>query len=323
MQQVPYLTTRQYVGRFAPSPSGPLHFGSLVGALASYLHAHQAGGRWLVRMDDIDPPREQPGAADRILHTLEAHGLLWHDSVLYQSQRLEAYSEHLQALQQQSLIYPCTCTRQQIRAGDGIYNNHCRPPSNVADAPLRPHALRLNVSGVCSNANSYSSDAANADCKTNIQFDDLIQGPQQQNIACEVGDFILRRKDGLPAYQLAVVVDDIFQNISHVIRGSDLLDSSARQLYLFQLFKAPRPELGHFPVATGTDGHKLSKQTHAPALMDSNASDNLWRALNFLHLRPPASLQGEIPQEQLNWAIEYANFNAIPALRGICLAAIA
>jgi len=322
MQQSP-PSTGHYIGRFAPSPSGPLHFGSLVGALASYLHAHQAGGEWLVRMEDIDPPREQPGTADSILRSLEAHGLLWHGAVLYQSQRLEAYREHLQTLQQQGFIYPCTCTRQQIQAGGGIYNNHCRPNNlggnlddnlnNKLEYPypantLNAYALRLTVGRA-----SHSAD---------IEFDDLIQGSQQQNITREIGDFILLRKDGLPAYQLAVVVDDIFQNISHVIRGSDLLDSSARQLYLFQLFNAPRPTFGHFPVAIGADGDKLSKQTHAPALIDDNASDNLWHALKFLNLHPPTSLQGEIPRKQLNWAIQYAIFKAIPAQRGISLTAM-
>lgn len=289
-----------YIGRFAPSPSGPLHFGSLVGALASYLHAHQNQGRWLVRMEDLDPPREMAGAADSILHSLDAHGLHWHGDVLYQSQRLEAYREQLQRLQDQQQVYRCNCNRQRIQAAGGIYDNHCRH-LNIASAP---YGIRLNLD-------------ASPRINTNIRFTDLIQGPQQQDIATEVGDFILQRKDGLFAYQLAVVMDDIEQNISHVIRGSDLLSSSARQIFFFQRLGRCAPIFGHCPVATHADGQKLSKQNLAPGLNNDLASANLWRALDFLHLQPPEELRDAPVQEQLHWAVNNAVFDDIPQTMGI------
>lgn len=293
-------TAKPYIGRFAPSPSGPLHFGSLVGALASYLHAHQHRGQWLVRMEDLDPPREMAGAADSILRSLEAHGLFWHSDVLYQSQRLDAYEAQLQQLQDQQQVYRCNCNRQRIQAAGGIYDNHCRD-KNI-DTP--PYGIRLNL---------HASPAIASE----IPFDDLIQGPQQQDIASQVGDFILKRKDGLFAYQLAVVMDDIEQNISHIIRGSDLLCSSARQIFLFERLKARSPIFGHCPVATHPDGQKLSKQNLAPALDNSLAANNLWLALSFLQLQPPNELRDAPVQEQLHWAINNAVFSDIPATMGI------
>ena len=286
-----------YIGRFAPSPTGPLHFGSLVGALASYLHAHQHNGQWLVRMEDLDPPREQPGAADSILQSLHIHGLHWHGDVLYQSQRLDAYRAQLDELMSRQQVYRCNCNRKKIQAAGGIYGNYCR--HRHIESP--PFALRVKVDSPC------------------IHFVDLIQGPQQQNVEHEIGDFILQRKDGLFAYQLAVVMDDIEQNISHIIRGSDLLCSSARQIYLFEVLGAAAPKFGHCPVATHADGNKLSKQNHAPALINDAAADNLWQALDFLQLQPPCELRGENVEKQLNWAIEYANLNDIPQQMGIAI----
>jgi glutamyl-Q tRNA(Asp) synthetase len=291
------MNNTAYIGRFAPSPTGPLHFGSLISALASYLHAHQHNGQWLVRMEDLDPPREQPGAADSILHSLQVHGLQWHGEVFYQSQRLDAYRAQLDELMSRQQVYRCNCNRKKIQAAGGIYDNHCR--NRHIESP--PFALRVKVDTQC------------------IHFVDLIQGPQQQDVEHEVGDFTLQRKDGLFAYQLAVVMDDIEQNISHIIRGSDLLCSSARQLYLFDVLGAAPPKFGHCPVATHTCGQKLSKQNHAPALVDNDATNNLWRALHFLQLQPPEELLGEDVKKQLNWAISYANLNAIPQQMGIVI----
>lgn len=296
----PTRDNNPYIGRFAPSPSGPLHFGSLVGALASYLHAHQQQGQWLVRMEDLDPPREMAGAADSILQSLDAHGLHWHGEVLYQSQRLDAYDAQLQQLQQQQQVYRCNCNRQRIQAAGGIYDNHCRH----LNIDTSPYGIRLNLD-------------AKPTISTDVSFQDLIQGAQQQDISAQVGDFILKRKDGLFAYQLAVVMDDIEQKITHVIRGSDLLCSSARQIFLFQRLGASAPVFGHCPVATHADGQKLSKQNLAPGLENSLASDNLWRALSFLQLQPPNELRDAPVQEQLHWAINNAVFDDIPPTMGI------
>lgn len=296
------MTATPYIGRFAPSPTGPLHFGSLVGALASYLHAHQQQGQWLVRMEDLDPPREQVGASDAILRSLHAHGLHWHGEVLFQSQRLGDYRDLLAALQLKGWVYRCNCNRQKIQANGGIYDNCCRSKA-TADVAA-PYALRV-----------QADRATGVD--TDIRFSDLIQGPQQQSIESQVGDFILQRKDGLHAYQLAVVADDIEQGINHVVRGSDLLCSTARQIYLFRLLGAAVPTFGHIPVATHADGQKLSKQNHAPALIDEQASGNLFSALSFLRLQPPSDLRGAPVQEQLDWAIRHANLSNIPHQLGI------
>lgn len=280
-----------YIGRFAPSPTGLLHFGSLVSALASYLDARHNSGQWLVRMEDIDPPREQPGAAAAILHSLEGHGLQWDGEVVYQSQRLDIYADYLTQLQTNNLIYPCACTRQALVAMGGIYNGHCR--SRTIDTS-RPHALRLKLSDLPSNATPLAGDEV-------LLFTDLLQGLQQQNLRLEVGDQILKRKDGLFAYQLAVVVDDIAQHITHIIRGSDLLEVTARQIFLFRLLKAPVPEFGHVTLATYATGQKLSKQNLAPPLQSADAGANLWQALTFLRQNPPAELHTASPNDLLEW----------------------
>ncbi|HWV15073.1 MAG TPA: tRNA glutamyl-Q(34) synthetase GluQRS [Cellvibrio sp.] len=277
-----------YIGRFAPSPTGPLHFGSLVSALASYLDAHHQQGKWLVRMEDLDPPREQPGAASAILQSLDDHGLHWDGDVAYQSQRLNIYQAYLLQLQAAGLIYACNCTRQDLAGMGGIYNGRCR----TRNIDLRqPHALRLKL---------YDLPASPTQTDT-LAFCDLIQGPQQQNLRTEAGDQILKRKDGLFAYQLAVVVDDIEQQISHIIRGSDLLDVTARQIFLYQLLNATPPQFGHVTLVTHSSGQKLSKQNFAPPLDSSIAAQNLWHALAFLRQEPPQDLLGAQPQELLQW----------------------
>ncbi len=268
-----------YVGRFAPSPSGKLHFGSLVAALASYLDARAHKGQWLVRMEELDPPREEAGAADSILASLEAHHLFWDKDILYQSQRLDAYQA---ALDELGSHYPCNCTRHRIMQLGGRYDSHCRrsPPPIEATCATRLKVDQLPL-----------SEQVIAE-----EFDDLFLGHQQFPLSA-VGDMIVKRKDGLFAYQLAVAVDDRHQNITHVIRGHDLIDSSNRQRYILLLMNhvsqniKELPLYGHVPLALGSDGDKLSKQTQAPALDNSKAANNLVIALQFLNHAPPPELR--------------------------------
>ena len=274
-----------YIGRFAPSPTGPLHFGSLVCALGSYLDAVSHGGHWLVRMEDLDPPREEPGAADRILRSLEAHGLHWHGPLEWQSRRHDLYEATLNGLAQRELIYPCHCSRARIRKSGGHDNDNCRAGRLDNDTP-GPAALRLKSTG--------GEDSAGE------RFEDIWQGPQRQQIH---EDTILKRRDGLYAYQLAVVVDDIDQGITHIIRGADLLDTSGAQQLLFRLLGATPPQFGHLPLVMGPDGRqKLSKQNHAPAIDDSRAAENLCRALGFLGFHVPAELVRDAAEHILTWA---------------------
>ncbi|WP_332252182.1 tRNA glutamyl-Q(34) synthetase GluQRS [Thioalkalivibrio thiocyanodenitrificans] len=264
------LSTRQplrYAGRFAPSPTGPLHFGSLVAALASWLDARRHGGRWLLRMEDLDPPREVPGAADAILRSLEAFGLHWDGPVLYQSTRHEAYRDTVARLRASGMAYDCGCTRREVgklgRPGlDGpVYPGTCR---NGLPSGKRPRAVRLRTS------------------PGEIGFTDRMRGMVRQEVARDVGDFIIRRADGLYAYQLAVVVDDAHQEITHVVRGADLLDSTPRQILLQRLLGLPTPEYLHHPLVLTPEGEKLSKQTHAPPVDDGDPVPALTAALAFL-----------------------------------------
>lgn len=285
----PVATT--YIGRFAPSPSGPLHFGSLVTALASYLDAKANGGRWLVRMEDLDPPREQPGAADDILRCLEGHGLLWDDEVMYQSNRYDAYQTCLNDLIAHNWAYPCSCSRQDLASMGGIYDGRCR---NKSVDLSKSHSLRLKLYDVDGHPGTDE-----------IHFHDLIQGSQAQNLRTQAGDQILKRRDGFYAYQLAVVVDDIAQGITHIIRGSDLLDVTGRQLFFFKLLGATPPAYGHAPLAMQANGQKLSKQNHARAVAIKEASRNLWRGLEFLGQNPPADLADASTSEILDWGLHH------------------
>lgn len=279
-----------YIGRFAPSPSGPLHFGSLVAALASYLDARKASGKWLVRIDDIDPPRETAGAAEDILNTLKAHHLHWDDDVFWQSQRADAYEQCLQTLTEQGLVYPCDCSRQDIKAMGGVYNGHCRQAYRVQP----PSALRLKL---------YDLPEPLQALPDVLTFNDAIQGPQSQNLAIEVGDAIVKRKDALYGYQLAVVLDDLKQGITHIVRGADLLPVTARQIRFFEIIGQRPPEYAHIPVAA-REGRKLSKQNHAQALDCGKVTENLWQALVFLGQNPPVTLRSGTADPLLNWAIE-------------------
>jgi len=262
-----------YRGRFAPSPTGPLHFGSLVAALASYLDARAAGGEWLVRMEDLDTPRNVAGADSEILRTLEKFGFEWTGPVMYQSRRAEAYREALDRLRRQGAVYPCTCSRREI-AGN-VYPGTCR--NGVKDTG-KPQAWRVRV-----------DDAA---------------------VARDAGDFVVRRSDGLFAYQLTVVVDDAAQEITDVVRGADLLDSTPRQVYLHRLLGLPHPRYLHVPLVTNAAGEKLSKQTFAPALNGAEPMAELRAALRFLG---QAETAGADPAKIMRAAIANWSPGAIPA----------
>lgn len=279
-----------YIGRFAPTPSGFLHFGSLVAALASWLDARAHSGQWLLRMEDLDPPREAPGSQDAILRTLEAYGLYWDGDILKQSQRLDAYRDCVEGLLRGGLAYPCVCSRKQLSEFAGRYPGTCRDAGHaLADAAIRIRvpALRYAV-------------------------DDPVQGEFSQRLDVDVGDFVIRRRDGLYAYQLAVVLDDALQGITHVVRGSDLLDSTPRQLYLQELLGLPHPQYLHVPLLVQPDGHKLSKSYRTPPLPADQASRLLLRALRTLGQRPPKALGEANSDEILSWATAHWRRTDIP-----------
>jgi len=291
-----------YIGRFAPSPTGPLHFGSLLTALASYLDARANRGQWLVRMEDLDPPREQAGAAASILRSLEAHGLNWDGEVFYQSRNFDRYEHQLAQLIANDFAYPCGCSRQRLQFLGGTYDGHCRQhPANLTEA----HAWRLKL---------YDLPGGKWDASDELTFVDAIQGPQRQNLRTQAGDQILKRRDGFYAYQLAVVVDDIDQEITHVIRGADLLEVTERQIFLFNLLGKPVPVFGHVPLAVMANGQKLSKQNHAPPLESQAATANIWQALELLGQNPPPELQKSSFQQLLDWAIANWQLEAVKGL---------
>lgn len=275
----------KYIGRFAPSPSGPLHFGSLVAALGSWLDARANNGQWLVRVEDLDPPREMAGAIDLILKSLEAHRLYWDGEILYQSQRLDAYEAVIASLKKQRKIYPCTCTRKIIRANGGLHQR-CHVPDSTLDSETEV-AWRLLVDN---NSN---------------HFEDIFHGPQTLDIEQSNEDYVLKRKDNLHAYMLAVVVDDIHQDITHVIRGSDLAHTSCQQRYLFETLNSVPPGFGHLPMALHPNGDKLSKQTHARALNDKDAYNNILSALSFLNQDLPKEDDYHTISDLLTWATNH------------------
>ncbi|MGB1263292.1 MAG: tRNA glutamyl-Q(34) synthetase GluQRS [Cognaticolwellia sp.] len=290
-------TSNGYRGRFAPSPSGFLHFGSLIAALASYLDAKHNNGQWLVRIEDIDPPREKAGASAEILSTLKSYGLHWDEEVLYQSQQSALYRQVLQQLAEQKLSYHCRCTRAQIKALGGIYQGHCRELNLAAEQS----AVRvINAIGIS-------------------HYHDLIQGQVTCNAELAQEDFIVLRKDGLFAYQLAVVIDDIYQGITHVIRGCDLLEPTARQLSFYQILQHKAPQFGHFPLAVTAQGFKLSKQNNAPSVDKNNPLPSLFAALKFLGQQPPAELAQTSVDELLSWAISHWSIARVPKAAEIIL----
>lgn len=292
-----------YRGRFAPSPTGPLHFGSLVAAVGSYLDARSHGGQWLLRIEDVDGPRNVPGAGQAIIADLVAFGFEWDGPVVWQSQRLDAYREALATLIDAGLAYGCACSRKEIAeaarhgAIDGglAYPGTCRggpAPGRVA------RAWRLRVSD------------APVDCV------DRIQGPQRQQLEQDVGDFVLLRADGQFAYQLAVVIDDAWQGITDVVRGADLLDSTPRQIWLQRCLGVATPTYAHLPVVTDGAGAKLSKQTLAPPLQPGRAAWQLVAALDFLGQSPPAGLARATTGEVWQWALAHWSLATLPRCRG-------
>ena len=317
----------QYRGRYAPSPTGPLHFGSLVAAVGSYLEAKSRGGLWLVRMEDLDPPREQPGAADAILRMLEACGLVWDGDVMYQSKRGEAYRAALARLKQQGLVYPCACTRREI-ADSGLAFASTRGARN---APLAcasenwaadegGHNDALIYPGTCRNGLAPGKTARATRVRVDdsvIEFEDALQGVVSQNLAAEVGDFVLLRADGLHAYQLAVVVDDAEQGISDVVRGADLLASTPRQIYLQRLLGLPSPRYLHLPAAVNAAGEKLSKQTLAPPVDARDPVPALAQVMDFLGQAPPAQLRRATLAEFWRWALAHWDAKNIPHRRSL------
>ena len=295
-RQVPAAQTStagtRYRGRFAPSPTGPLHLGSLLAAAGSWLDARAAGGEWLVRIEDLDPPREPPGAAGEILRALEAFGLWWDGEVLFQSTRVDAYEAALADLRAAGWAYPCVCSRKSIetanrrrgRPGGRRYPGTCRtlPPS----ASRKTRILRVRTTG------------------ETITIPDRLQGAVAQALEEEVGDFVLRRREGYIAYQLAVVVDDALQGITDVVRGTDLLESTPRQAWVGRLLGLPAPRYMHLPVLTGPGGEKLSKQTGATAVAATCAGEIAWQVLGLLGQAPPAGLRGLAPAELWAWGTE-------------------
>lgn len=284
------MNTPPYIGRFAPTPSGYLHFGSLVAALASYLDARAQGGHWLLRMEDLDPPREVTGAQAAILQTLQRYGFEWDGELVRQSERHEAYHAVLERLFQQGLAYACTCSRKQLEQHQGVYPGFCRDAGHAQlDA-----AIRLRVPEL-----AYA-------------FVDRVQGEFRQHLGREVGDFVIRRRDGLYAYQLAVVLDDAWQGITDVVRGADLLDSTPRQLYLQELLGLPRPRYLHVPLILQPDGHKLGKAYRSPPLAADQAAPLLVRALRALGQPAPLELTGAAPREVQAWGIAHWDAGLIP-----------
>lgn len=278
-----------YVGRFAPSPSGPLHQGSLVAAVGSYLQAKANDGVWLVRIEDIDPPREMPGATDRILHSLDAHGLYWDHEIVYQSQRLEVYEHVFQQLQSQGIIYECYCSKKKINALNiqGI-DGFCHPPNCIANAETSAGKLP---------AQRIRTE------KSLIQFSDKKYKAQECILSLDIGDFIIKRADGIIAYHLAVVVDDQWQHVTEVVRGKDLLTQTFRHIFLQTLLGYTIPQYFHLPLVLADDGIKLSKQTGAPALNDNTPAQNLFEAYKTLALNPISSINHLSVEESLQWAI--------------------
>jgi glutamyl-Q tRNA(Asp) synthetase len=290
----------RYRGRFAPSPTGPLHFGSLIAAVGSFLEARTRDGEWLVRIEDIDPPREVASAADDILHTLDAFGFEWAGEVCYQSRRTEAYRAALDELQRCDALYGCACTRKEI-ADSGlagiegpVYPGTCRGGSVSGRTP---RALRVRTDGSA------------------VQFSDRWQGTIARHLETDFGDFVVRRADGLFAYQLAVVVDDAAQHVTNVVRGADLLESTPRQIHLQRLLQLPTPVYAHLPVAVNEHGEKLSKQTYAAPLNRNDPLPALWRALDFLGQHPVAALLGGTPAEFWTWAIANWHPDDVPPVR--------
>lgn len=288
-----------YVGRFAPSPTGPLHFGSLLAAVASYAQARSHGGRWLIRVEDIDPPREQPGADKLIVDILADFGFEWDDPVTYQSQSTSRHMELVEQLLESGIAYSCSCSRRDlVNAPRGplgiIYPGTCRAGCIAGDSSIR---IRTH--------------------NEPIQFVDGAQGIQVQRLESESGDFVIKRRDGLIAYHLAVVADDFDQGITEIVRGIDLIESTPRQIYLQQQLGMTTPRYLHIPVATNDDGQKLSKLTGAQAISADCTNTALFSALRALRQNPPASLADRALPNIWHWAIAHWDASAIRGVESV------
>lgn len=291
----------RYIGRFAPSPTGPLHLGSLIAALASYLDARAHQGEWRLRIEDVDETRCHPSHVDAILNTLEACGLEWDSPVVTQSTRKQRYAEALVLLRSKGLVYPCVCSRREIAdsALSGI------------DGPVYPGTCRFSAHAEAGNAIRFLVPT------TRIAFVDRVQGQQSQALAQDIGDFVVRRRDGLTAYQLAVVVDDADIGVTHVVRGADLLDSTARQIALQQALDLPTPSYLHVPVLVNAEGQKLSKQTLATPIDTANPLPALRLALAFM--KQPPCLEARTSRELLLEAVGHWDTSLIPQARQLSL----
>ena len=293
------MSSDNYRGRFAPSPTGPVHYGTLIAAVGSYLQAKKNHGEWFIRIDDIDTCRVVDGADDDILRTLEHFGFEWNGKSIYQTQQIESYQQALDQLKSQSLIFPCLCSRKQLaRTGSNIYPGTCRHRSLPEK---KEHALRVSSQDI------------------NIKFDDIVMGKQLQNIKQQCGDFIIKRRDGLFAYQLAIVVDDAAQGITEVVRGADLLSSTHRQIYLQQLLNYATPRYCHLPLAVNETGNKVSKSEQATKVDIKNKERLLVNALNFLGQQTPKDLRNSQLTDIWLWAIEHWNIKKVPKTENITL----
>ncbi|CAM4064255.1 tRNA glutamyl-Q(34) synthetase GluQRS [Vibrio neonatus] len=280
----------KYVGRFAPSPSGPLHFGSLVAALGSYFQAKSQGGDWLVRMEDLDPPREMPGAAKLILETLEAYHLYWDGEVVYQSHRHSLYQQQIEQWLSKQQAYYCQCTRKQIKAAGNYYQGQCRDKNLTADNC----SIRIKIDAPVT------------------EFVDLKQGKIDIPAAIAAEDFIIKRRDGLFAYNLAVVIDDIEQGVTEVVRGADLIEPTGRQISLYQLLDAKPVQYLHLPLAVTENGAKLSKQNHAQGISLSNPIPTLICAMRFLGFTLPKQIETADIDEILAWGVKHWHLEQLP-----------
>ena len=289
------MNNKTYIGRFAPSPTGPLHYGTMIAAIASFLQARAHQGQWIVRIEDVDTLRRVKGADTQILKTLEAFAMHWDGEVVYQSQRTRLYEQALSALKNKQLVYPCTCSRKQLLEETGTAS------------PIYP--------GTCKQMTDWSGDDYSIRLKVpdeTIAFNDAVYAAQQQNLAHEVGDFVIKRRDGLFAYQLAVVVDDAEQKITEVVRGADLLDSTARQIYIQRCLGYTRLDYLHLPLAIDKSGSKLSKLTGAAAIAEKDPCTTIISILKFLGQDVPPELDQASLTELWQYAIEHWNPDSIP-----------
>lgn len=301
---MPTIDSTPYRGRFAPSPTGPLHLGSLTTALASYLDAKQSNGAWLLRIEDVDPLREQPGATEQIIESLTRHGFQWDEPYTLQSQRSSLYENLIKRLQETSLAYRCSCSRKELKANHGKHLTDCErhhqhfiSKTQQLQDSTSPFAIRMKVPS------------------QTFTWQDQWLGEQSFTLSEEADDFVIKRKEGFYAYHLAVVCDDIDQGITHIVRGADLLDSTPFHLHLYQSLDATIPTYSHTPIIRNSTGQKLSKQNKAPAIDNHTASENLLTAIKLLGATTPDILKGAKPKDILAWGIEHWNI-AFPKRSG-------